>query len=293
MRKRLQTTFSTRQYMLSKDFEIYYYDDAHFSSVKTHSHNYYEFYFFMEGSISMQIGGRSYSLKNGDVILIPPGVPHHTVNHNVDIPYRRFVFWISETYFRQLCELSADYEYIVKQSIVTHKYVYHNDVISFNNIQTLLFLLLEEIHSDRFGRASKISLQVNDLLLHLNRMAYEQNVPGHYKKDLRLYENLLIYIESHLDEDLSLEHLAEIFFVSKYHIAHIFKENLGLSVHQYIIKKRLALCKGALLSGTNISNSFSLYGFKDYSSFYRAFKKEYGVSPKEYKELHGIKDING
>lgn len=291
MKKRLQTTFSTRQYMLSKDFEIYYYDDAHFSGVKTHNHNYYEFYFFLQGDISMYIGGQPFSLKTGDVILIPPGVTHHTVNHNDSVPYRRFIFWISEEYFQQLRALSSDYEYIVSYAQKRKKYVYHNDIINFNNIQALLFRLLEEIHAERFGRASKIALGVNDLILHLNRMAYEQNVPGQFKKNQRLYENLMIYIEAHLEDDLSLDHLAEAFYVSKYHIAHIFKENLGFSVHQYITKKRLAMCRDALLSDSNISKTFLLYGFKDYSSFYRAFKKEYGLSPKEYKELHSLKEM--
>ena len=49
-----------------------------------------------------------------------------------------------------------------------------------------------------------------------------------------LYQNISQYIEEHLNEDLSLDRLAREFYVSKYHIAHIFKDSIGISVHQYI-----------------------------------------------------------
>lgn len=48
MAKKLETRFQTRQYMLSKDFEIYYYNDHTLSKVELHSHDYYEFYFFLK-----------------------------------------------------------------------------------------------------------------------------------------------------------------------------------------------------------------------------------------------------
>lgn len=291
MNKRFQTTFSTRQYMLSKDFEIYYYNDRHLSKVESHAHSYYEFYFFLEGEITMVIDGTPFPLKKGDIILIPPRVPHYALINSEEQPYRRFVFWISEEYCNRLLTLSSDYVYLMQRAQVMKQYIFHNDVISFNTIQSKVFRLIEEIHSHRFGRNAQISVCVNDLLLLLNRQAHEQEYPNKTEPEQSLYQNLLCYIEEHLDERLSLDDLATVFFVNKYHIAHIFKENTGLSVHQYIVKKRLMACQNAIRAKENISSVCLQYGFRDYSSFYRAFKKEFGLSPQEYKLQQRSKQI--
>ncbi len=85
-----------------------------------------------------------------------------------------------------------------------------------------------------------------------------------------------------------LERLAGEFFVSKYHISHVFKDNLGVSLHQYILKKRLTAARDAILAGTDMSEASYSYGFRDYSSFYKAFRKEYGLSPSEYRRRHTL-----
>ena len=284
MKKELRTPFLTRQYMLSKDFELYYYSDAKLPSVKSHSHDYYEFYIFLEGQVSMQIGNKQFSLKRGNVILIPPGVPHQVQVLESQTPYRRFVFWISRDYCNRLMKESTDYGYLMQHVTLTGNYVYCYDLLGFNALQAKVIRLLEEIHSSRFAKTAQISLCVNDLVLHLNRSIYDMNHPLRVQKRQDFYQDIISYIETHPEEDLSLDRLAQEFYVSKYHIAHVFKENMGLSVHQYIQKKRLALCLDAMKNHMDINEACLLCGFRDYSVFYRAFRKEYGISPKEYME---------
>lgn len=285
MRKRLQTAFQPRQYMLSKDFEIYYYEDRSLSRVDLHTHNYYEFYFFLEGDVQIQVGEELFPVSFGDIMLIPPYHSHCTVIRSQEIPYRRFVFWISQEYCNHLLQSSPDYAYIMQYVATEKRYIFHTDQIVFNAIQSKILRLLEELRSEKYGREAQISICVNDLVLGINRLAHEQNTPKKKASEHQLYRQLEEYIEDHLTEDLSLENLSEVFYASKYHIAHVFKDNIGLSIHQYIMKKRLNLCKEAISGGMSITEVYHLFGFGDYSSFYRAFKKEYGISPKDYRDM--------
>ena len=63
---------------------------------------------------------------------------------------------------------------------------------------------------------------------------------------------------------------------------------MGMSVHQYLLKKRLYACKNNILAGEPLREVAMTYGFKDYTNFFRAFKKEFGIGPKEYKDSFGI-----
>jgi AraC-like DNA-binding protein len=92
------------------------------------------------------------------------------------------------------------------------------------------------------------------------------------------------YIRSNLTGDLSLEVLEEQFFVSRHHLCREFKKLTGQTIHSYIVKSRLDLCKKYIETGKSIKEVYSLDGFGSYNHFFRAFKKEYSMTPKEYYE---------
>ena len=286
MQSRLRSAFNTRQHMVSKDFEIFYYSDVNFTPVPAHAHDYYEFYLIVEGDIAMEIGARTYPVQVGDLILVPPGMKHHAVLFSPEKPYRRFVFWISQAYVQELLEQSPDYVYLMQLAATAGQYIFRFSGDGFYSIQSRILRLIEEIRSDRYGKAAAITLSVNDLILQMNRLVYEEEHENRSTETHELFRNLLSYIESHIEGELTLEELASQFYISKYYLAHLFRENLGISVHQFITKKRLSACRDAILSGAPVSRVCFDYGFREYSSFYRAFRKEYGMSPKEYAFIY-------
>lgn len=93
---------------------------------------------------------------------------------------------------------------------------------------------------------------------------------------------IIDYINTHYHEPLSLDMLADRFFVSKYHLSHEFNRQMGISLYRYIQKKRLMIARQLLSQGKKPNEVFRMCGFGDYTCFYRAFRAEYGIAPKEY-----------
>ena len=283
MKRQRSTAFQSRQYMLSKDCELYYYSDLRFHSVGNHSHDYYELYFFVEGAVTMEIGNKAFPLELGDVLIVPPGIPHRAVLTDAEVPYRRFVLWLSREYVEALGAQSGDTVSCLRRA-EAGRFHWHFDLLTFNSLRSSLFDLLDELHADRFGRESQIDLNIRQLLLRLSRLLHEQSRRNSQRETVSKYEAITAFIDAHLEEDLSLDRLSREFYLSKYYIAHLFQDSVGQSVHRFILKKRLAACCGAIQSGARIGEVCLTCGFRDYSSFYRAFRKEYGMSPSDYRE---------
>ncbi len=101
----------------------------------------------------------------------------------------------------------------------------------------------------------------------------------------RLIDKINKYIEENLPSAMTAQMLAEVFHISRTRIYEITSEYLGIGIAEYIKKKRLERAKSLLSSSTGTIVSISeAVGFTDYSYFTRVFKKEVGLTPKEYRE---------
>ena len=110
MKKERSTAFNPRQYMLSRDFEIYYYSDLHFQSVGRHSHDYHEFYFFVEGAVSMELGDR---FAKGEIDKVELIYHHFKSAGSQILTHKTFLPIDLES------ELNADHERDLTSNVVT------------------------------------------------------------------------------------------------------------------------------------------------------------------------------
>lgn len=100
-----------------------------------------------------------------------------------------------------------------------------------------------------------------------------------------IMDDLLIFIHAHITEEITLERLEREFYISRYHIAREFKRQTGQTVHSYIVKVKLNLCRQYIERGYPITEACRLGGFGGYNHFFQAFKREYGMTPKQYYRL--------
>ena len=102
MRERAQR-FDPRQTMEKPGFEVFHYRDAKFEGVAVHQHDFYEVYFFISGNVEYSVEGKSYLLKEGDLLLINPLELHQPRIGPDQNPYERIVLWINKNYLSRLC----------------------------------------------------------------------------------------------------------------------------------------------------------------------------------------------
>ena len=207
MKKSLSINFTTRQYMQSGDFELFYYNDVNLDKVSTHQHDYYEFYFFLEGNVTYEIADKCYVLEYGDYLLIPPGLPHRPVFGDHEGSYRRFVLWISQSFYRRLRSHDQDMTYAVDYAQGHQTYRFHTDYITAQDILGRLTDMVEELSGGRPFSRQAAPLAVMSFLVHINRILYDSLHQKSAVYENVLYLNICDYVNRHLDEDLSLDTL--------------------------------------------------------------------------------------
>ena len=281
---RKDTVFDPRQAMANKPYEIFHYYDSYVKEVGTHHHDFYELYCFVGGEVNYVVEGRSYSLEPGDILLISPS-ELHKMSATTFLKYERYVLWMSESFLKRLSSSSSDLLLPFNRAAKSGENLFRLPKAEKERALTLL--------KECYSLSSRNGGYGNDILAdgkiaELLIMLETENSGGERTKsgDDDVKNKLLLYINEHLtDPELSVEQIANSVFLSKSRIMHVFKDSVDCPVHKYIIKKRLVLAKEYLAKNEQVIDVYEKCGFSDYNSFFRSFKKEYGITPKEYAKM--------
>lgn len=279
--------FTSRQKMHADTFEIYHYSDNALDEVSLHHHDFYELYFFLSGNVNYVIGGRNYQLLPGDLLLISPLELHQPRITAERHPYERIVLWVSPKFLESLSSQSTSLTRMFDVSNPKHVNLLRLTPEYRKTIRFYLDRLLAEREQSQENSHVFSSCQLLCLLVELDRIVETGAMRGELEtmsKSERLITEVVRYIDDNYDQPISLESLSQQFFFSKYHLSHEFNRLLGTSIYKYIVQRRLLIACQLLDSGLPPSDVYRNCGFGDYANFYRAFRAEYAVSPREYMQ---------
>lgn len=269
--------FENRQSMNRSDFEIFHYKDKDPGCVDFHHHDFYEVYLFLGGEVEYRVEGKNYRMKKGDLLLISPMELHQPIVLDRAASYERIVLWINKEY---LASCSEKLTRCFDIQLPTHENLLRADSFNSDMLYHLLKTMVQEFHSEEYCSDLFIYGLFLQFMSELNRLA--MRTLSMEDTTLPLSTQVISYIGNHYREELSLDTLAEHFFVSKYYLSHTFRQSTGVSVYRYIVLKRLQAAREMLLEGQTPKTAFVASGFGDYANFYRAFQAEYGVTPRTF-----------
>ncbi len=277
MRERAQR-FDPRQEMQSETFEVFHYKEPRPEGVEVHHHDFYEVYYLLSGQVEYWVEGRIIQMKPGDLLLINPMELHRPMVGPEHTVYERIVLWINTEYLQNLAEggiLCRCFDPSLPNLICP-------SAGERPGISARMSDLVREYYSQEFGSRTCAQGLFLQLMVQLNRMVLQTGVLKQERQVSPLVQKALHYIADHIADDLSLDSIAGACFVSKYHLSHAFSKEVGISVYRYIMLKRLLMARQLLAAGETAGQVCISCGFSDYTSFYRAFKAEYGISPGAY-----------
>ena len=274
--------FNDRQHMLTNTFEIFRYRDDYPKEVALHHHDFYEVYYFLSGNVQYNIESRSYLLTPGDVLLISPMELHQPMFGAEHRMYERIVLWIDKQFLEGFSLPGQEFTRCFDTTLPGHTNLLRPEGIARQYLTFLLEQLMAESKLEDPYREISTMAYLAQVLIALNRLSMQAQRENVVPSQESVVYSILGYINEHYNEDLSLDYLANRFFISKYHLSREFQRLVGTSVHRYIVQKRLVMAKQMLSAGKPSSEVYQQCGFGDYSNFYRAFKAEYQISPKDY-----------
>ncbi len=266
---------------LNSDFRLFHLTDTKKQDFEYHYHDFDKIIIFIRGSVTYRIEGCTYQLKPYDILLVG-----HNDIHKPDIdssvPYERIIVYLSPGFLLAYRSDSYDLSTCFQKSKELHSHVLRIYSMEKSDLYRTLANLEYACTHEGYARDLYCQVVFLEFMIQLNRASLDNRVQ--YLPPVTGDRRILIimdYINSHLTEEITVDTIAEACYISRYHLMHLFKGETGYTLFDYITEKRLAMARDLLKSGTPVTEACFRSGFKNYSTFFRAYKKHFHVSPSE------------
>lgn len=261
---------------LNEQFRLFHLKDQTRKEFSYHYHDFHKVVIFISGKAAYHIEGKAYQLKPWDILLVNRHAIHRP-EIDSSVPYERFILWIQNDIPWQ--ELLKCFQ---KANDRSYNLVRLNSSLQ-EKMKDILFELENSAKSDEYGREILTQSLFLQFMVYLNRIFLEKQ----YIFDKKSYTfdsqiaSILQYINHNLKEDLSVETLSARYYVSKYHLMRKFKQETGYTLHNYIVNKRLLMARTLISNGMPVTKAAQESGFAEYSTFSRAYRKQFKTNPSE------------
>lgn len=292
---------------LDCSYRLFHINDKSSIDTPYHYHSFDKIIFFIGGNAKYIIEGREYTLEPYDIVLVNRYDIHRAVAYP-DSNYDRYILYIDHDFLMKYSSINTkSLAEDCSANSVTENYDnsfcladcfneagrLKNNVIRFPaaisaGLLDRLRLLERDTAAEKSAYAGELVVKCDlvMLMVHINAACRQEKLAFHPEAR---YNSKIIdiieYISENLKENLSIDDIADSFYISKYYMMRLFKADTGYSIHQYITEKRILLARDLILKGESATNACSDCGFNDYSSFCRAYKRQLGILPSEQCEL--------
>ena len=239
------------------------------NNFQMHAHSHFELLYFLSGDITYIVEGNIYKPKPHDILLFNIAETHK-VQVNSNELYERIVIQIDKNF---LSHYGSNIFLPFTNKKLGEENIIHPNQFADDLWKKCISRLCEKKNCN--------NLTASSYLLPLLQELSEIDKTEKDFEETCLSSQIVQYVNEHISEELLPETIAKKFFISRTALYNIFKEATGSVIHNYISVKRLIMARDFLKSGEKPTKVYEKCGFKDYTTFFRAYKSRFLVSPKE------------
>ncbi len=266
---------------LEQEYRLFHIRDQVERTFSFHYHDFHKIILFLSGKVTYHIEGKSYKLRPGDLILVSR-FDIHRPEIDASVPYERVVLWIRDDL--EVRDLLSCFQKARERRFHLVRMSPKNQ----DQIRMLLMDLEKSFQGEEFGAEILQESLFRQFLVYVNRIFLGKRYlveEGSYRADSRI-ETLLGYINENLTADLTAEALSKQCYLSKYYLMRRFHEATGYTLHNYVNSKRLLLARTLLDQGIPAGKAAEASGFRDYSTFVRAYRRQFHEIPSAIAVEH-------